>query len=580
MEAIDGDLTAWNAMLSQAEAGLAGAAEYAAIEQLIDIDNLIDYLLVNFYDGNTDWDDNNFQAARRKTGNDRWRIFVWDSERTFRSASDNQTNKNFANRTTRLHKKLRDNAEYRLRFADRIHRHFFNNGVLTPSWVANELDKWIDTLELPLIAESARWGDAQQANPVGMARWQTEINYQKNTYLPNRTATVLNQLQSQDLYPSVTAPSFSQHGGNVSAGLQLTMTAPTGTIYYTFDGSDPRDSTIASPNISASALKYNPNITPLIMSSTLAKARVLSGATWSALNEASFFVDAIPADSANLVISELNYHPLSDDDAVEFIELMNIGNDAIDLSGVEFIRGVTFNFDQNSTLSIPVLAPKERIVLVGKSADFAIEYPGIPVAGEFIGDLSNTGENITLLAADGSTIRDFRYNDKLPWPTSPDGTGFTIVLIAPDQNPDPQLSTSWRSSAARGGNPTTSDALLFTGEPNADLDSDGMTALLEYALGTDDSAHNQANNLYDLTGPQNKLTFVSQRNLSADDTIVALQTSSDLQTWVSADGLLELSKEENLGNGNARFTWSLLPSAETGNQLFVRLKVELRTSPK
>jgi hypothetical protein len=567
-------------MLSQAEAGLAGAAEYAAIEQLIDIDNLIDYLLVNFYDGNTDWDDNNFQAARRKTGNDRWRIFVWDSERTFRSASDNQTNKNFANRTTRLHKKLRDNAEYRLRFADRIHRHFFNNGVLTPSWVANELDKWIDTLELPLIAESARWGDAQQANPVGMARWQTEINYQKNTYLPNRTATVLNQLQSQDLYPSVTAPSFSQHGGNVSAGLQLTMTAPTGTIYYTFDGSDPRDSTIASPNISASALKYNPNITPLIMSSTLAKARVLSGATWSALNEASFFVDAIPADSANLVISELNYHPLSDDDAVEFIELMNIGNDAIDLSGVEFIRGVTFNFDQKSTLSIPVLAPKERIVLVGKSADFAIEYPGIPVAGEFIGDLSNTGENITLLAADGSTIRDFRYNDKLPWPTSPDGTGFTIVLIAPDQNPDPQLSTSWRSSAARGGNPTTSDALLFTGEPNADLDSDGMTALLEYALGTDDSAHNQANNLYDLTGPQNKLTFVSQRNLSADDTIVALQTSSDLQTWVSADGLLELSKEENLGNGNARFTWSLLPSAETGNQLFVRLKVELRTSPK
>ncbi|MDB4550168.1 lamin tail domain-containing protein, partial [Akkermansiaceae bacterium] len=164
----------------------------------------------------------------------------------------------------------------------------------------------------------------------------------------------------------------------------------------------------------------------MIVSSTHAKARVLSGATWSALNEASFFVDAIPADSTNLVISELNYHPQSDDDAVEFIELMNIGNNAIDLSGVEFIRGVTFNFDQNSTLSIPILAPEERIVLVGKSADFAIEYPGIPIAGEFIGDLSNTGENITLLAADGSTIKDFHYNDKLPWPTSPDGTGFTL----------------------------------------------------------------------------------------------------------------------------------------------------------
>ena len=363
-------------------------------------------------------------------------------------------------------------------------------------------------------------------------------------------------------------------------GLQLTMTAPAGTIYYTLDGSDPRDASIASPNISVSAIKYDPNISPVIVSSTLAKARVLSGATWSALNEASFFVDAIPADSTNLVISELNYHPLSDDDAVEFIELMNIGNDAIDLSGVEFIRGVTFNFDQNSTLSIPVLAPGERIVLVGKSADFAIDYPGIPIAGQFVGDLSNTGENITLIAADGSTIQDSRDNDKLPWPTSPDGTGFTLVLVAPDKNPDHQLSTSWRPSTASGGNPTTSDALLFTGEPNVDLDSDGMTALLEYALGTDDFSHNLLNDVYDLIGPQNNLTFVAQRSLSADDAIFILQTSSDLQSWVSADGLFALSKEENLGNGNARFTWSLRPSIEIGTQLFVRLKVELRTSPK
>jgi hypothetical protein len=106
-----------------------------------------------------------------------------------------------------------------------------------------------------------------------------------------------------------------------------------------------------------------------------------------------------------------------------------------------------------------------------------------------------------------------------------------------------------------------------------------MTALLEYALGTDDSAHNLANDVYD-TGPQNNLTFVAQRNLSADDAIVTLQTSSDLQTWVSVDGLLELSNEENLGNGNARYTWSFQPSADTETPLFVRLRVELRASPR
>ena len=573
MEAIDGDILAWNAMLTQAEAGLAGDAEYAAMEQLIDLDNLIDYLLVNFYNGNSDWDDNNFQAARRKTGDDRWRIFVWDSERSFLSTGTNSTTKNFGNRTTRLHAKLRDNAEYRLRFADHVHKHFFNNGVLTPTGVANELDKWIATLETPLIAESARWGDAQQASPIGLTQWQTEINFQKNTYIPGRTATVLNQLQSQNLYPSIAAPNFNQHGGNVASGFQLTMTAPVGTIYYTLDGSDPRE---AGGTISATAIAYTPGSPISLTSSALAKARVLSGGTWSALNEASFFVDTVLADNTNLVISELNYHPLSDDDAVEFIELMNISDDVIDLRGVEFIRGITFEFDQHDTRPVSVLAPGERIVLVGGSADFSAEYPGIPITGEFIGDLSNTGENITLLAADGSTIRDFRYNDKLPWPTSPDGDGFTLVLIAPDENLDHGLSTSWRPSTAIGGNPTTSDANSFTGDPNADFDSDSMSALLEYALGTDDNISTPPNEVYNLTGPPNNLSFVTQRSLSADDVIVTLQTSTDLQTWVNADALLELSNEENLGNGNARYTWSLQDSADPSTQLFVRIRVELR----
>lgn len=576
MEAIDGDLTAWNAMLTQAEAGLAGAAEYAAMEQLIDLDNLIDYLLVNFYDGNTDWDDNNFQAARRKTGDDRWRIFVWDSERTFRGANDNNTTKNFANRTTRLHTKLRDNADYRLRFADRIHTHFFNNGALTPSGVESELDKWIATLESPLIAESARWGDAQQASPVGMTQWQTEINFLKNTYLPGRTTTVLGQFQSQNLYPSVAAPSFNQHGGNVTSGFQLTMTAPAGTIYYTLDGTDPRNASIASPHISASALIFLPGNPVSLTTSALTKARALSGGTWSALNEASFFVDTLAADNTNLVVSELNYHPLSDDDAVEFIELMNISDDTIDLRGVEFMRGITFDFDQNDTRSIQVLAPGERIVLVGKSADFSIDHPGIPIAGEFIGDLSNTGENITLLAADGSTIRDFRYNDKLPWPTSPDGEGFSLVLVAPDENPDHQLAISWRPSTTSGGNPTTSDAIPFSGDPNADLDADGMTALLEYALGTDDNVPNRQSEVFEFTGPSNNLSFVTQMNLSADDATVTIQTSSDLNTWVSADALLGLSSEEHLENGIARYTWTLQESADPSTPLFIRIRVELR----
>ena len=103
-----------------------------------------------------------------------------------------------------------------------------------------------------------------------------------------------------------------------------------------------------------------------------------------------------------------------------------------------------------------------------------------------------------------------------------------------------------------------------------------MTALLEYAWGTDDTVPSFPNEVYELTGPPNNLSFVTQKNLSADDAIITIQTSSDLNRWVSADALLEPSNEEHLGNGIARYTWTPQASADPGSQLFIRILVEQR----
>ena len=112
--------------------------------------------------------------------------------------------------------------------------------------------------------------------------------------------------------------------------------------------------------------------------------------------------------------------------------------------------------------------------------------------------------------------------------------------------------------------------------PCLQLHRDGMTALLEYAWGTDDTAPSFPNEVYELTGPPNNLSFVTQKNLSADDAIITIQTSSDLNRWVSADALLEPSNEEHLGNGIARYTWTPQASADPGSQLFIRILVEQR----
>ena len=242
MVAVDGSTSTWSRVVGMARGGFDNPSAYAAVQEFLDLESMADWLLVNFYNGNSDWDHNNWQAGRLRRPGETFKFFVWDSERTLLGTGANSVTKNNSGRATAVHQALRSNPEYRLLFADRVHRHFFNDGALTPAGVSRVFNGWVDFLRVPLVAESARWGDAHRAgNPYTVNNnWQAEVDFQNNTYIPGRTATVLNQLRAQALYPDIVAPSFNQHGGEVAAGFALEMTAPAGTIYYTLDGSDPR----------------------------------------------------------------------------------------------------------------------------------------------------------------------------------------------------------------------------------------------------------------------------------------------------------------------------------------------------
>jgi hypothetical protein len=207
----------------------------------MDIPNLIDYMLVNFYIGNVDWDHNNWYGGRRRVGGG-FQFLNWDSERTFLSLSDNVTGKDNDNQPTSVHQRLAANADYRMLFADHAHRHFFNGGTLT---VESAKARWLgraDEIGLALVAESARWGDAKRPeNPyTPEVEWQAELDYLCEEYFPQRSDIVLGQLRARGLYPNVAAPTFSVQGGAVPTGYPLVMTAPAGVIWYTTDGSDPR----------------------------------------------------------------------------------------------------------------------------------------------------------------------------------------------------------------------------------------------------------------------------------------------------------------------------------------------------
>jgi hypothetical protein len=175
-----------------------------------------------------------------------------------------------------------------MRYADRAYEHFFNDGVMTPEVAANFLLSRKDTIDLAIIAESARWGDAKVSKPrTRDDDWFPQVDYLINDYFPSRTDVVLNQLKSKNWYPSVDAPTFNQHGGVVDSGFSLVMTAPTGDIYYTLDGNDPR---LWGGAVNAAHAKlYTGPVT--LENPTRVRARVLNEGAWSAIHDVIFLVE-------------------------------------------------------------------------------------------------------------------------------------------------------------------------------------------------------------------------------------------------------------------------------------------------
>jgi hypothetical protein len=211
---------------------------------------------------------------------------VWDGEMIFRYLTDDAiTSENNLNRPSGLFKDLMDNSEFKLEVADHIQRHFFNDGALTPTKVAERYMKLVNEINLAVICESARWGDYRQAVPRTKADdWDVELARLLNDYFPYRTDTVVKQLKALGLYPSVSAPSLSWYGGKFIEDTTVSITAPAGTIYYTTDGSDPR---LVGGGISLSAKIYSSTVITLTDTATI-KTRVKSGSVWSAMTRADY----------------------------------------------------------------------------------------------------------------------------------------------------------------------------------------------------------------------------------------------------------------------------------------------------
>ena len=319
---LSGSNATYNAMMSLAAGGLAGSAEYAQIQQYVDLSAFIDYMAINFYAGNTDWDHHNWYASRNNVDpSGRWRFHSWDAEHVLKGLNDDLTSKNNSGKPSFLHQQLLANEEYRVAFGDRAHQLFFNEGLLTPDKAAELYQRRLDEIDRAIVGESARWGDNRRPDQpyTRNNEWVAERDWLLNTYFPQRSDIVLQDFRDDDMYPNIVAPHFEvngslQHGGNVGSTDNLTLivsgASPPGSepIYYTTDGSDPR---LVGGAVSPSAILYDGN--PLSLAGVITiNSRTLTGGEWSALNGAEFTIDGVSV-AGNLKVTEVHYNPADPD---------------------------------------------------------------------------------------------------------------------------------------------------------------------------------------------------------------------------------------------------------------------------
>ena len=288
---------------------------------LLDVDALIDYVLIIFYTGGFDsglsrfFNDNQpnnwFGVYNRETADRGFQFFIHDNEHSLGADNTSQIDRtgpfNNGNQSSYLHSNpqflhqdLMQHPEYRQRFIDHVQTYFFNGGAMTPAASIARLNERVAQSDPAIIAEAARWGDAKTNPPRNKNDWLNQINSLRSSYFPQRGNLVLGQLRGDRLYTNFAAPAFSQHGGMVPNGYELTITAGAGTIYYTTDGvTDPR-LIGGAVNPSLAVQVYSASEPIIITSPTTLKARLLTAAgVWSGLVEATFVTPQTPGDFDN-----------------------------------------------------------------------------------------------------------------------------------------------------------------------------------------------------------------------------------------------------------------------------------------
>jgi len=171
--------------------------------------------------------------------------------------------------------------------------------------------------------------------------------------------------------------------------------------------------------------------------------------------------------NAQIVITEIMFNPPeSGADSLEYLELYNNSNAAVDISGWNFTQGIEHVFASGTVV------PAGGYVVLAKNANAFKSVFGVTPTVWTNGALTNSpGEDIELRDASANVVDYVDYLNASPWPAEGAGMGSSIVLC--DFNADNTVAGNW--VAAQTGTGVIINNFEVRGNPYADSGCGGTS---------------------------------------------------------------------------------------------------------
>ncbi|MFT7639293.1 MAG: hypothetical protein ACI9G1_001029, partial [Pirellulaceae bacterium] len=212
-------------------------------ERLLDIDNVIDYMVITYYTSDADGPGskftrpglNNYLGAYNRENPDGFKFFEHDSEHSLDTGNAAGANYNMVTPLLNngqdfnhfnphwMHEQLaQSNSVYLERFINRITELFDENGLFSDENLRDMLQFRADQISSAIIGESARWGNTGNES---LSSWQTAVETTKN-WIVGRRQVVLDQLRTVGWYPENDPPLIFPAGGTIDVNQEVELSLP------------------------------------------------------------------------------------------------------------------------------------------------------------------------------------------------------------------------------------------------------------------------------------------------------------------------------------------------------------------